>query len=191
MSEVLVNLKNTTKHLHDQLEAVSYSREMMSHQITKGQYLAVLRNNQRVYAVVEPLLKTAIKAQDEELFTHFISHRLKDLKRDLSYFPSTSNTVDPTVTFPLSINNPARLLGLLYVLEGARLGGKVIVKALQKNDALKDIPTFHFYGQKDIHTRDRWMTFRSLAERVIGTNEERMQEASLAAREMFTFFMPE
>ena len=187
MTAVLAILKNSTKHLHDELEQVSFAREIMSKKLSINQYHELLRKNHTIYKQIEPQLNSALLNIGKLFPQNFHSSRLSHLKKDLTYFPHQKNKNNTQHTFILNEKSTAAWLGVLYVLEGSRLGGNVIVKALKNNPHLKSIPEFHFYQQENINIRNRWMAFRNAAKQEIQSDQE-VELAVTAANQTFDFF---
>lgn len=187
MSQLLAHLKSTTQPQHDQLETVSYAKEIMSQRISRQAYFQLLQKSAIIYQMLEPVVENYITNHQHPRFAQFTSHRLTDLKKDLAYFKQEDSQIQPIPPTPFEINSLPELIGVLYVLEGARLGGKVIVKALQKNSELSDVPGFHFYQQAEIDTRQRWLNFRNLADQAIN-HEEAITIATQSAQRVFNFF---
>jgi heme oxygenase len=78
------------------------------------------------------------------------------------------------------------LIGTLYVIEGATLGGEVISRCLKSHLELGPDSGgrfFHGYGDAVV-TRHNWQTFRSFAN-AIDTNEKLQTSAKLAAVHIF------
>ncbi len=187
MSQILARLKSTTQPQHDQLEAVSFAREIMSQKISRKEYTELLAKTAIIYQVLEPMVNKFInKTQDPDL-TPFISNRLSDVEKDLENLTQRQTEDNSGLSEIEEIETLSDLIGILYVLEGARLGGKVIVKALRKNPALADIKEFHFYQQTGIDTRQRWLDFRTLANDHLG-EEQDQERATLAAKKIFNYF---
>lgn len=58
----------------------------------------------------------------------------------------------------ISHNDEAEALGALYVLEGATLGGQVIIKRLKKNEPFSTLPLAYYNVYAD-HTGVMWTQF--------------------------------
>jgi len=187
MSAVLGLLKNSTKDLHDRLESVSYAQQIMSKQLSLQQYYEIIYKNYLIYKQLEPRLNKNLTKIGQLFPQRFTSRRLKDLENDLKYFKSTKKKSPSTTPFKISEKDAAAWLGVLYVLEGSRLGGNVIVKALKDNPNLKDVPEFHFYQQKEINIRDRWVNFQQAASKYI-LSETQTANAINAANFTFQYF---
>lgn len=81
------------------------------------------------------------------------------LTLDLQSF-GTSTALLPKCTELPQLDRPAQVLGCLYVVEGATLGGQIISKHLNTNLSLtcdSGAAFFHGYGVK---TGTQWQTFR-------------------------------
>ena len=63
-----------------------------------------------------------------------------------------------------SFSNEAEALGALYVLEGATLGGQVIIKQLKKNDSFAAFP-LAYYNVYTKQTGLRWKQFLEVINR--------------------------
>ena len=186
MNAVMNILKDSTKHLHGQLEEVSFAREIMSKQLSPEQYQELLVKNYLIYKYLEPQLNKGLKEVGRLFPQRFSSQRLRDIESDLSYFSSKKPKVGEK-EFNIDFKSPAAWLGVLYVLEGARLGGNVIVKALKNNPQLKDVPEFHFYEQKEVNIRERWMGFQKAISSYVIT-EENIEVTTSAAIKTFQCF---
>ncbi len=187
MSQILARLKSTTQPQHDQLEAVSFAREIMSQKISRKEYIELLAKTAVIYQVLEPMVNEFINKTQDPALTPFISNRLSDVEKDLVNLTRRETEDNAGLSERKEIGNLSELIGILYVLEGARLGGKVIVKALRKNPTLADIKDFHFYQQTGIDIRQRWLNFRTLADNHL-VKEQDQEKATLAARETFNYF---
>jgi len=187
MSNLLSHLKSITQPQHDQLEAVSFAKEIISQKISLSDYLQLLDKTAVIYQFFEPMVNQFITQYQDTRFTPFISHRLSDVEKDLANFTNYKKEDRLVIGSNQKVESLPDLIGVLYVLEGARLGGKVIVKALRKNPALADIGEFQFYQQTGIETRQRWLDFRALAEEGV-VDEEGRKRATRAAQATFDLF---
>lgn len=180
MSSVLHRLKNETLALHQQLESVSYAKEIRGHQLGFSQYVDLLLKNEYCYRQVEEQLASTYPATPDSPLSLFASNRGNDLRVDLANLEIEQTFVDLPWAYTGSPPSLPRLLGTLYVLEGARLGGNVIVKALKKTPQLASIDRFHFFEQDGIHVGQRWRLFRNLMSSLVFSpgDEEQVVEAA-------------
>ncbi len=187
MTAVIGILKNSTRHLHSELEKVSFAHEIMSKQLNAQQYHELLCKNYCIYRKLEPQLNDALVRIGKLFPQLFYSSRCQDLKMDLNYFSQKKEKIKNKYKFKLEEKNTAAWLGVLYVLEGSRLGGNVIVKALKNNPHLKSIPEFHFYQQNNIDISSRWGALQKMLSQDTLSNKD-IQIAVNAATHTFDYF---
>ena len=180
-------LKSATETAHRKLERVSFASEIMSQQLSQEQYSVLILKNRLIYRHLEPLLNNALSVHNSPGLTAFTSERLADLNQDATYFTNPKLPVQGKAHLEINLDSLPEILGLLYVLEGSRLGGNVIVKALQKNEFLKDFPNFHFYKQEGIDIRSRWMSLMQIGNPLL-QDEADSKMAAEAANVVFDYF---
>lgn len=179
-------LKAATTEAHRKLESVSFASEIMSRQLTDEQYRVLILNNRLIYSELEPLLNEALITDKLQKLSLFTSKRLADLDRDAAYFLDKQLPSKGKPHLEINTDSVPEILGVLYVLEGSRLGGNVIVKALKKNEHLGDFPTFHFYQQEGIDIRTRWMSLMQIGNQLL--NEADSKIAAASANVVFDYF---
>ncbi|MFK7808214.1 MAG: biliverdin-producing heme oxygenase [Saprospiraceae bacterium] len=186
--DILSDLKIQTRALHDDLEEVSFAKEIMSRKINKNQYLEVLVKSKWIYNQLEPPLNKQLKLAQNKSLHSFTSERVSHLNKDIAALQAQKEKKDyPLFSHQIQNNSLSELIGVLYVLEGARLGGKVIVKALNRNSNLEGIEHFHFYEQQGIETGPRWKLFQTKARELI-TTADQGEKAIEAANRIFNYF---
>jgi heme oxygenase len=119
------------------------------------------------------------------MFDYAQRHKLPWLTADLAALrqdPLTSEQARVGMIAPL--NGPADLAGLLYVLEGATLGGHVIAGALRKNLGLDATCGLAFYTAYGEETGPHWRVFCEYLERACACPETR----SIAAQRALSVF---
>jgi len=165
-------LRTETAHNHKKLESLMFVNEIMNNSLSIAQYKKLLTINYIIHQkLVHPLtnmLDSAIATQLER------KDRLKmnALTQDLNYWDINSLTL-PELTFELFIpeKNTAEVLGALYVLEGATLGGNVIKRHILANPNFKDHEGgLNYYGVYGEELSTKWKNFVSVL-------NERVEEA--------------
>jgi len=183
VSEILLGLKKDTQKKHDSLESVSYAKEIMSGQLTLDHYKELIQKNFLIFSNIEPFINAQVIIYSA--LDSFKSLRLADLTADMTLLSILSpNQESPSLNFEKDL---ASTLGVLYVLEGSRLGNKIILNALSSNKALSSVSDFHFYKQKGISVGGRWGLFRSKVAKHI-TTEEDVKRMTIAAKDTFAYF---
>lgn len=179
-------LKSATTDAHRKLESVSFASEIMSQRLTGEQYSVLILKNRLIYSHLEPLLNQVLATPEFQKLSLFSSNRLADLDQDVTYFLDKELPLKGKAHLEINTNSVPEILGFLYVLEGSRLGGNVIVKALKKNESLRDFPTFHFYQQEGIDIRTRWMSLMQIGNQLLGEADSKIAAAS--ANVVFDYF---
>ena len=189
MYDILTKLRVATQPLHHSLEAVSYGQEIMSKKISLPAYNQLILKNFHIFKQLEDHINHQISLEEHAALNMFRSQRLNDLKKDMAYLPQKEKNIVADFQINFEEMTTARLFGILYVMEGARLGGKVIVKALKNNSGLSAIPNFHFYEQNGVNIRERWLEFMKVLNEHLGKDEAADQEAIQAAKNTFEYFI--
>jgi heme oxygenase len=187
MSPAFNVLKSATKTFHDELEANSYVEELMSQRLSLSQYQNLISKNLIIFQAIEGNLNNYLSEQKDPLFLFFQSNRVPDLQKDLAYFSNKHDTSTSSSVLQIDEMSVPHFLGALYVLEGSRLGGNVVGKALRKNPNLVDIPAFHFYTQEGVDIRSRWVSFIKMATPILAKKAD-LESAVEGAKEMFEYF---
>ncbi|UPT65770.1 MAG: biliverdin-producing heme oxygenase [Sphingobacteriales bacterium JAD_PAG50586_3] len=154
---IMQALKEQTREAHNQVEAVSYSNNIMDGSLNADQYTTIVVANyifnKGVEEVAYPLLTANGLADRIQL-----SQRAKTqlLLADLDHLginPADIETATPKIT------TIEQALGYLYVAEGSTLGGAVIARALAKNPNLSSITSYNFYGCYGENVGTMWKDF--------------------------------
>lgn len=149
-------LKEKTKDLHDLVEDKLQSGKIMDKSFTRSNYQQLLEYNYSFLLHFEDAVFEKISAENAKKLNlekrRKLPFLLKDL-RDLK-FQLPERTV---------IKTEAEAFGILYVMEGATLGGNVIAKNLAKNPEFADV-SFNFFGCYGAETGILWKNFREVLE---------------------------
>ena len=178
----LKNLRQQTGESHLRLEENKYSKALLNPSVTCADYQDYIA---RLYGVTKacendvfPLIHGALTDINERYRSGMI---LEDLKK-------TGISEDEISTIPVYKFNPfdtAEALGIMYVLEGSTLGGKILYKHVHQYlglDAETGASYFYGYGQK---TGILWKNFiTAFADYAVQENCE--QEVTSSAISAFT-----
>jgi heme oxygenase len=148
-------LQDETKSLHEKIEQTFLLKKILLQKITLNDYHLLI---QKFYGFITPCEALI----DSLTCKSVITNRRKKtwLDQDLKALKISKNND----TFPMCIDLPAlyyyeQVLGYLYVIEGATLGGQVITKMLKTQLHItpdKGGRFFHGYGDK---TKIMWNDF--------------------------------
>lgn len=159
-------LKEETKGEHEQVEAVSYSTNIMDGSLNLAQYKTIIVANYLFNKAVEETAHKLII--NRELGSRFdIANRTKTalLAKDIEQLNINISQIE---NIQLHIDTIEVALGYMYVAEGSTLGGAVIARALAKNQNLNQVTAYNFYGCYGEQTGPMWKNFIIATEATAG-----------------------
>lgn len=155
----LENLRHSTAKAHKDLESLPLSMVVVDTEVTDNEYADYLKLMHDVVADTEenifPLLENIVPDLMHRTKSHFIDADLKALGKD------KTETHSRPITRNLKEISTGFALGIMYVVEGSSLGGRVILKnitAVLGHDGEKGATYFAGYGGQ---TGSTWRTFLS------------------------------
>ncbi|MGV8899401.1 MAG: biliverdin-producing heme oxygenase [Burkholderiaceae bacterium] len=156
-----------------------------------SRYLTLLTAYYHIYTSIESCIEANLARAElpELLFKYDDRRKLPWLAADLKYFRINPHTPDLSPLRPVAAVVPdgvGALIGMLYVIEGATLGGQVIARYLYETLALTPstgASFFNGYGN-DLTTQRRWQEFGVFASS-IGNDPEQQHCAEISAQRVF------
>lgn len=178
----LNDLKNQTSDNHAALEGKPASRAILSGKITVAQYQYYLL---ALYSLIKafeidlfPLLHPVVSDLDARKKSHLIANDLL----------STGYPSDQLETIPatdLRFAEMPEALGLMYVLEGSTLGGRILYKHVHETLGLDHTSGASYFAGYGANTGIMWTTFTSMLSTL--ATEGRIEKRIIdAANEAFT-----
>jgi heme oxygenase (biliverdin-IX-beta and delta-forming) len=170
---ILKRLKQATSERHAALED---QLPLLDSRLSRENYRQLLGRFFGYYAPLEIRL-LALPWRDETGFDYTDRHKTARLEQDLIALGETPGTL---ARLPRCQDLPeaaslSNLLGCLYVIEGATLGGHIITRHLQANLGLTPETGASFFNGYGAQTGAQWQTFctmlTDLAERTGGDEE--------------------
>jgi len=154
---ILKQLKQATREHHLALE---YQMPILDPLLSHENYQQLLSRFYGYYAPLEAQL-LALSWWDEIDLDYNVRYKTPSLERDLI---ALGNTSDSLTQFPRcqelpEITTLSNLLGCLYVIEGATLGGQIITKHLQANLSITPESGSAFFNGYGAETSKRWQAF--------------------------------
>lgn len=154
-------IKHATAGLHNQLEQNMFVGQIMDGSLTFEQYQTILLSNYGLHLVVEGFLFGALSSELQQKLDIINRIKLPALLKDLEEINmSMSSDLEGPPPNYIDLSSDAAILGAMYVLEGATLGGNVIVKRLKTNEHL--IPrnlNYHYYQVYGDQLGAKWKQF--------------------------------
>lgn len=154
-------LKTETAAKHKELESLMCVHDIMNHTLSINDYKKLLTVNYIIHQKLENKLANMLETNLAYELDMNSRLKLNVLEKDLAYWNIDSLTL-PALDFDLFIpdQNNAAVLGALYVLEGATLGGNVIRKHILANANFKnDENGLNYYGVYGAELGSKWKKF--------------------------------
>ncbi len=129
-------LRRETRSAHDRVESSAFARRVAEGRLDLPTYVAYLHTMQSFHDEVESLVSASTDTHVRNLWREDM-RRVPHINDDLVALERYASGMlpiirsDPFAAFSGSVGtSPKRLIGLLYVAEGSRLGGRVIAQRL-------------------------------------------------------------
>ncbi|MFP9098340.1 biliverdin-producing heme oxygenase [Flavobacterium sp. RHBU_24] len=184
----LDSLRKATQQSHTALEALPLSASLLKPDVTNAGYTNYLTLMRDVVKDAEenifPALSRYIPENEIRNKTHFIEADLETLGSTMSGYTKVFTAGNPHFS-------PAFALGILYVIEGSSLGGRVILKnitAVLGHNSEKGATYFTGYGNQ---TGSHWKSFLAALiqfEQENNAGEEIIAGANFAFEAIHTHF---
>lgn len=179
---IIDRLRESTSDLHHALEHTFHAEAIASGNITRAQYEEVLSLFLGFHRPVEKV----IEELHLESFLPDIAERMrtKQLYNDLKKLGFSQAQIDelpdcPSIPCPKTVE---QALGVLYVLEGSTLGGRVILKMLAshiENNVIPAEATTYYAGHGD-NTGTFWKDFTMSCGHILQTENQQQQAIDFA-----------
>lgn len=148
---LLGRLRTATRSAHRLLEQHPVVQPLLSPALTVEEYQRILHAFADFYRVLEPpLLDELMRLSDKQDIPYRYQQRWSLLQDDLRDLDTTIRIVPSAAQVLPAIDDTGALLGVLYVLEGATQGGRIIAPNLARTlglDAACGARYFHLYRQ--------------------------------------------
>jgi heme oxygenase len=118
---------------------------------------------QRLFGFYEPLEAKLLSLPWWDAFgvDYTLRHKTPRLRHDLQVLGDTQASIAalPVCARLPPLTNPAQVWGCLYVIEGATLGGQIIIKKLNAHLGLTETSGASFFDGYGAQTGARWKAF--------------------------------
>lgn len=147
-------LKQNTRHQHDLLEEKFNSKKIFEKAYSLEDYKRLIALNYQFLLNYEEKINDAISEGFKDEIRQELRSKLPWIKKDANLLGiELSQNLEVQ-----EINSEAEAIGMLYVIEGASLGGNVIKKNLEKNPNFDGID-FHYFGMYNQSISEFWKEF--------------------------------
>jgi len=164
--EFLSRLKAAIMPMHEETEKSGLLGALAEGTGSLEDYLSALKRLYGFVAPAEALMEHAIRAGSIP-FEYESMKRLPHLVKDLSFFGMSQSDIEK---LPLCDDLPPverfdQALGILYLFEGSRVGGKILAKALRDKFHFKHGQGCSYFSSDESEIGARWNAFRKKVER--------------------------
>lgn len=155
MSQLLQDLKSSTRPHHDQIEkTIDFLREDM----TLDDYKNLLMKFYGFYFTFENALK-----ETNLPFDYSLRFKMPHLRNDLENLGMTSSEIEKIPKSKIYFSPRLEdILGQLYVIEGSTLGGMVLKKHFEKKFSLTSESGLSFFSGYGPETMNFWKEFQEI-----------------------------
>ena len=154
-------LRTETAKKHEALESSMFVNQIMNNSLDVDDYKKLLTINYIIHQKLENKLANMLDTELADELEMDSRLKINALEKDLNYW-QIDNLALPPLDFDLYVpeKNTAEILGALYVLEGATLGGNVIKKHILANPNFKDHENgLNYYGVYGSSLGAKWKSF--------------------------------
>lgn len=167
---ILKKVRSTTRPWHDRMEEVALSSKIGDGTLSLHEYKSIILGHYVFHQSAEEMLLQSGTLHNVESLS--VDERMKS--------QSLANDIDQLGIRPytfayrprISVDTVPQALGVMYVMEGATLGGTVIGKALQDNPDIANSGAMDYYGCYGSLTGSRWKQFKEIVVREICTEND-------------------
>lgn len=166
---IMLELKQSTKPLHDATEKHEFQKLLGTGKINRNDYVTYL---EQLYCIHSSLAKCLSESKESKPgVNEVVKDRhldLTNLENDLGHFEVTGKQVKPlkaTENFVGTFSGmkteiPESLLGVLYVLEGSTHGAKYMAKTLRDGLGLSDRDGSSYFDRYQEKQMEYWLEFK-------------------------------
>ena len=183
---IIDRLRSETRPHHDRLEEVAASDRLATGSLSADEYVKLLKANYVAHRQLENAVSSVASMQQLSEERQKLGLLEKDLQQSGVVPQSVWEQFNGQLPAP-QFNSHHQALGAQYVMEGATLGGVVILKSLQQHPQLQQYQPFHYYGCYGGDTGRQWSGFKKhLLEQAQTTQQqEQVLEGARTAYELF------
>lgn len=182
--DVLMAVKEQTRAEHQRAER---QLNLLRPELSENEYRSLLEGFLSFYDPAERALEAGLSRSAQAELD--LSARLKGakLREDLASLGATR--FPPTAELPFSTRGfeDADYLGMMYVMEGATLGGQVISRHLASALPASSQNALHFYSGYGAQTGARWKDFQNWVRAHVRTPAQKARFCASAERTFRAF----
>ena len=151
-------LKKSTSKEHEELEGIMLTKKIFEESFNLSDYKQVLLTNYEIHRLIEENISNALDIEIQSRLNIKNRRKLPALIKDLEEAQIEPDKKNENHIIIPQFKTNSEALGAMYVLEGAMLGGNVILKQLRKMDVFKNL-SLTYYSLYGAGLRENWISF--------------------------------
>ena len=186
----LSSIKKSTAELHSLLESNQLLSAIISPGVTLRHYFFYLLLMKKIEEVYEKHIVTLLATLFPGGVQRKASLLLAEDIQTIGYILPQSLVIE-NYTLPIKKMPLAYAFGFMYVMEGSKLGGKVISKHIQQNLGFSESSGAKFVSNYGVNTTALWRVFLSKFSEYVVENdceEEAIRGANGAFKSIYDYF---
>lgn len=183
----MIDLKNATQELHNEIENCYYPKVLFRTTISYEEYCDYLNIFLALHTQIEALFDHFESNWKEYNFDYNAYKRAYLLEKDLQ---NLDCKIDTTLKYDVQINSFSEAIGFLYVLTGSTMGGMLLSSKVEHSFHLLDYKSINNYFKAfDDQTLPMWKDFMQFLHLYLTKNETEEGKILLGARNCFTILI--
>jgi heme oxygenase len=162
-------LREHTCVVHERLHRHSSFADLLSGALSHSEYRQLIRRLHGFYVTVDRAIDHAFTHRDDDQTIYRYAGRSEFLKQDLIDLGFDAEEIDeaPVCASASRIITPRSLGGVLYVIEGAMLGGTIIDRTMQKAFQPDQQGGRLYWSWCRLEGRTRWSATRQYLDHIV------------------------
>ncbi len=171
MGVFMQELRKAIMPIHDEAEKNGPLRQVVEKNVTLENYRMTLL---RIHGFVSELEKAVdeVPGQYRSELDWDIRKRSGMLEKDLLFLGETTLKIRTSSKFDFKsqVRTVPQALGLIYLMEGSRLGGLVLAKALREHFGFSNFNGYSYFASPGIEVVPMWQSFTAFMENFVAVN---------------------
>jgi heme oxygenase len=186
-SSVWLQLRQATRPNHEAIEENPYLKRLLAGDISKEEYVSILKKLAAFYAPVEDEWLRWASRFPKELEIEARACKTALLREDLAELDDERPDQQDQLHFDLApFQSLEEVWGCVYVIEGSTVGGQLIAKALANSLGVTTGHGGSFYSPYGETTALRWQIFRKTLNDAVESQALDLDKMTTAARSTFS-----
>ena len=160
-NDILSLLRQNTQPLHHALEQTAMSQLLLSPKLDRSTYVRILYGFYGAFSSLEKMVEEMANLYKMDELEGLLDSRAAQAMEDIRYLTGTFDaSLLPGSSLPFAARSVPEALGVVYVMEGSKLGGKVISKHLSQTIGVSPAEGGRFFANTEGSGMEGWKLFK-------------------------------